>query len=112
MKKAIIYCRSATTDQQSNSELSRQEEDCLAYAKAHNYEVIEVISEAGFSGMDSPRQGLQKLINLCDKNEIEAVIMRDIDRLSRDRNHLENLLQIFIDKHIKLITLMSTEQPF
>ena len=43
MKKAIIYCRSATIDQQSIAELSRQQENCLAYAKAHNYEVIESV---------------------------------------------------------------------
>ncbi|MAU01181.1 MAG: hypothetical protein CL608_28900 [Anaerolineaceae bacterium] len=105
MRKAIIYCRSATADQQSNAQLSRQKEDCLAFAKAHAYEVIEVISEAGFSGLDQARQGLQKLMTLCDENEIKAVITRDIERLSRDRHHLNILMQTFADKHIELVTL-------
>lgn len=105
MRKAIIYCRSATADQQSNAQLSRQQEDCFAYARAQNYEVIEVISEAGLSGLDQSRQGLQKLMALCDENEINAVITRDIERLSRDWQHINSLLQTFADKDIKLVTL-------
>ena len=105
MRKAIIYCRSATADQQSNAQLSRQQEDCLAHAEAHAYEVIEVISEAGFSGLDQSRQGLQKLMALCDEQELKAVITRDIERLSRDRHHINNLMQTFADKHIELVTL-------
>lgn len=105
MRKTIIYCRSATADQQSNAQLSRQQEDCLAYARVHDYEVIEVISEAGFSGLDQARQGLQKLMALCDENEIKAVITRDIERLSRDWQHINSLLQTFADKHIELVTL-------
>lgn len=105
MGKAIIYCRSATADQQSNAQLSRQQEDCLAYARAHNYEVIEVITEAGLSGLDQARQGLQKLMALCDENEIKAVVTSDIERLSRDWQHINSLLQTFVDKDIELITL-------
>ncbi|MBK8904586.1 MAG: recombinase family protein [Anaerolineaceae bacterium] len=105
MSNAIIYCRSATADQQSDAQLSRQKEDCLAYARAHGYEVIEIISEAGFSGLDQSRQGLQKLFALCDENEIKAVITRDIERLSRDRHHFNNLMQAFADKRIELVTL-------
>lgn len=77
----------------------------MAYAEAHNYEVVEIITEAGFSGMDSSRQGIQKLIGLCDENKIKAMIISDADRLSRDRNHLEGLMQVFINQHIELILL-------
>ena len=105
MKKAIIYCRSATVDQNSDTRLSRQKMDCLAYARAHDYEVIEIISEAGFSGLDQSREGLQKLIDLCHENEIKAVVTRDIERLSRDWQHINSLLQTFADKDIELITL-------
>ena len=105
MRKAIIYCRSATADQQSTAQVSRQQKDCLAYARAHNYEIIEVITETGLSGLDQSRQGLQKLMALCDENEIKAVITRDIERLSRDRYHFHNLMQAFAEKHIELVTL-------
>jgi DNA invertase Pin-like site-specific DNA recombinase len=77
----------------------------LAYARAHDYEVIEVISEAGFSGLDQARQGLQKLMALCNEQEIKVVITRDIERLSRDRQHVNNLIQAFADKHIELVTI-------
>ena len=66
---------------------------------------IEVITEAGLSGLDQSRQGLQKLMALCDENEIKAVITRDIERLSRDRYHFHNLMQAFAEKRIELVTL-------
>jgi DNA invertase Pin-like site-specific DNA recombinase len=47
MRKAIIYCRSATVDQQSDAQLSKQQGECLEFAREHNYEVVEIISEAG-----------------------------------------------------------------
>ena len=50
MKKAIVYCRSATADADADVRLSRQERDCLEYAREHNYDVLEVISESGCSG--------------------------------------------------------------
>ncbi|MCL4264760.1 MAG: recombinase family protein [Anaerolineae bacterium] len=107
MKKAIIYCRSATADQQSTVQLSRQKMDCLEYAREHDYEVIEVISEAGLSGLDQSREGLQKLFALCDQQEMRAVITYDIERLSRDMQHINNLMQSFADNHVELVTLKS-----
>ena len=105
MRKAIIYCRSATADQLSNAQLSRQQEDCLAYARAHNYEVIEVITEAGLSGLDQSRQGLQKLMALCDHQEVKAVITYDIVRLSRDMGYLNYLMKTLANKHVELVTI-------
>ncbi|MCC6607906.1 MAG: recombinase family protein [Anaerolineae bacterium] len=107
MKKAIIYCRSATADQQSDAQLSRQKGECLEFAREHNYEVIETVSEAGVSGMDQSRKGLQKLLALCGEHAVTAVITYDIERLSRDWQQINKLLQTFADKHIELVTLKS-----
>jgi hypothetical protein len=43
-----VYCRSATADEDSEMRLSAQASDCLAYAKEHCYDVVEVISKMGF----------------------------------------------------------------
>ena len=107
MRKAIIYCRSATVDQQSDAQLSKQQGECLKFAREHNYEVVEIISEAGVSGMDESREGLQNLIALCGEQAVTAVITFNIERLSRDWQQINNLLQTFAERHIELVTLKS-----
>ena len=107
MNKAIVYCRSATVDQQSDAQLSRQKGKCLEFAREHDYEVLETISEAGVSGKDKSRKGLQKLLALCGEQAVTAVITYDIERLSRDWQQIDSLLQTFADRHIELITLKS-----
>lgn len=103
----VIYCRSATVEQQSDAQLSRQKGECWEFAREHNYEVIETICEAGVSGMDQSRKGLQKLLVLCGEQAVTAVITYDTERLSRDWQQINILLQTFADRHIELVTLKS-----
>jgi DNA invertase Pin-like site-specific DNA recombinase len=110
MKKAIVYCRSATANEDSEMRLSAQASDCLAYAKEHGYEVLEVISEMGIGGLNFNRAGLQKLLSMCHNDEIEAVIVPDISRLSRNREQLKSLFQTFADTQVELVPLFP--QPF
>lgn len=42
MKKLIIYCRVSTELQRDNTSLQMQEERCLAWCKAFNFEVANV----------------------------------------------------------------------
>ena len=109
MKKAIIYCRSAS-DEEAEIRLSVQASNCLAYAQEHGYEVLEVISEMGISGLNLNREGLQKVLSMCYNNEIEAVIVPNISRLSRDRGQLKSLFQTFADTQIELVPL--APKPF
>ncbi len=104
MKKAIIYCRLACADQESDERLSRQKKDCLQYARKHDYQVLEVISEVA-SGINPNRKGLQKLLDICAENEIQAILVQDLERLSRDSNHTKSLLQTFAKTKTRLVTV-------
>ncbi len=104
MKQAIIYCRLACEDQETDERLSRQKGECLQYARKHDYQVVEVISEIA-SGIDPNRKGLQKLLEICAKNEIEAILVQHVDRLSRDLNHTKSLLQTLAKTNTKLVTV-------
>lgn len=105
MKKAIVYCRSATADPESDARLAKQKKDCLEYAREHGFDVLEVISESGYSGLDPHRKGLQKLLSLCDESEIALVITTDITRLSRDQQQVNSLIQTFTNAEVELVTL-------
>lgn len=104
MKKAIIYCRLACEDQESDKRFSRQKRDCLQYARKHDYQVLEVISEVA-SGINPNRNGLQKLLDMCAKDEIEAILVQDLERLSRDLKHTKFLLQTFAKTKTKLVSV-------
>ena len=104
MKKAFIYCRLAAADQESDARLETQKRDCLQYARKHDYQILEVISEVA-SGINPNRQGLQRLLNLCANSKIDAVLVQDFDRLSRDLNHTEALMQTFAKTKTLLISV-------
>jgi DNA invertase Pin-like site-specific DNA recombinase len=57
--------------------------------------------------MDESREGLQNLIALCGEQAVTAVITFNIERLSRDWQQINNLLQTFAERHIELVTLKS-----
>jgi DNA invertase Pin-like site-specific DNA recombinase len=110
MKKAIIYCRSATANEEAEMRLFVQASDCFAYAQEHDYEVLKVISEMGIGGLTLNREGLQKLLFVCHNNEIDAVIVPNISRLSRNREQLKSLFQTFANTKVGLIPL--SPKPF
>jgi len=74
MRNAIIYCRLAAADQESDMKLETQKRDCLQYARKHDYQILEVISEVA-SGINPNRNGLQRLLDLCANNKIDAILV-------------------------------------
>lgn len=104
MKNAIIYCRLAAADQESDAKLETQKRDCLQYARKHNYQILEVISEVA-SGINLNRKGLQRLLDLCANNKVDAILVQDLERLSRDLNHTKTLMQTFAQTKTMLISV-------
>ena len=98
-KKAIIYVRVSTKEQvDEGNSLSTQEKMCREYANKSEYEVAEVFVEQGESAKTADRTELQKLLAYCadKKNNINAVIIYKVDRLSRsvdDYSYLRLLLK-------------------
>jgi DNA invertase Pin-like site-specific DNA recombinase len=104
MKKAIVYCRLAAADQESDARLETQKRDCLQYARIHDYQILEVISEVA-SGINPNRKGLQRLLDLCVNSKIDAVLVQDFNRLSRDLKHTNALMQTFAKTNTMLISV-------
>ncbi|MBL7125154.1 MAG: recombinase family protein [Dehalococcoidales bacterium] len=84
--KAAIYCRVSTEDQErEGTSLQSQLEACLKLARGKGYEVEEeyVIREI-YSGLTIDRPDLTRLINWIHGGEVDAVVIYDSDRFSRD----------------------------
>jgi putative resolvase len=78
-KKTILYARVSTKkqDEYLKNQVKRLEE----YARSNNwnYEVIQEIA----SGVNENRRGLEKLLNMIQRGEVERVVIEYPDRLAR-----------------------------
>ncbi|MFL5328577.1 MAG: recombinase family protein [Gemmataceae bacterium] len=83
---AVVYCRVSTDDQVDNNSLSGQRRDCLERAGRLGCEVLEVFVEEGVSGTREDRPAMAQMLSFCGthRDRIRYVIVKDIDRFSRD----------------------------
>jgi len=78
-KRTILYARVSTKkqDEYLKNQVKRLEE----YARSNNwnYEVIQEIA----SGVNENRRGLEKLLNMIQRGEVERIVIEYPDRLAR-----------------------------
>jgi len=81
--KAIGYIRISTQEQAKEGiSLEAQEDKIRKYAVLHNLSLIEVVRDEGKSGKDLDREGIQKVIALCEKRKVDHLIVYKMDRLT------------------------------
>ena len=78
--KVVLYCRVASDDQLS---LDMQEISLREYADYSGFEVVGCIKDNGVSGLQNDRS-IQDIITLTERRSADAVLCRDVSRLSRD----------------------------
>lgn len=83
---AVIYCRVSTEEQVDNNSLPVQRRDCVEKAEKLGCEVLEVFVEEGVSGTRHDRPAMARMLAYCTEHSdrIRYVIVKDIDRFSRD----------------------------
>src|SRR5215813_7712733 len=89
LRWAAIYARVSTTDQADKGySLPTQIEACQAMARQEGYTVHEThIFKDDYTGTSLNRPQLQQLRALIQARLIQAVIVYDVDRLSRKLAH-------------------------
>ena len=99
MKKVILYVRVSTQQQALNGySIDTQIDKLRSYAKLKDYENIIVLSDNGFSGKNTSRPSFKRMIELVEKNEVEAIIIYSISRFAR--NIVDTLKTIeLLNKH-------------
>lgn len=111
-----IYTRVSTQEQVDGYSLSEQENRLKAYCTARGWAVADVYSDAGFSGGNTDRPALQKMITDINNKKIDTVIVYKLDRLSRSQKDTLNIIEdIFIKNNINFISInenFDTSTPF
>lgn len=104
--KAGIYLRLSHEDIQENNSIEAQRTITTEYAKKVGYNIVQEYVDNGYSGMLDSRPGLNQMIVDIMTNKINMVIVKDISRLTRDKNKTGYYTEIFFpDNDIRFISV-------
>ena len=113
MRRAIGYLRVSTGGQAENgASLPAQRAAVTRYAKENGYLLLEIVEETGSGAVQEGaifahehRPGLLRIIERAKRGEVDAVIVRDFDRLSRDKLTFAYLLRLFARAGVEVISV-------
>ena len=114
--KVAGYIRVSTLEQARGGEsLNVQEVSIRRYAAAHNYELVDIYRDEGFSGANLKRPGINSLREDARSRKFEKVIFNNLSRFGRNARDLMDLYEEFEnDYKISLISInegINTETP-
>jgi site-specific DNA recombinase len=105
-KRAILYARVSTDEQaRSGYSLAQQLERLRGYAADEGYEVLEEVTDAGYSGASLGRPGMDRVRTLGAAGGVYAVLAQDRDRFAREPGHVYVLREELADYDCKLRSL-------
>ena len=92
-KRAALYVRVSTNDQQT----ATQESELQEYARRRGWAVMKIYRDAGISGAVQRRPGLDALIADCRRRRsgIDVVLVWKFDRFARSLRHCLTALEEF-----------------
>ncbi|RDW17012.1 recombinase family protein [Oceanobacillus arenosus] len=112
--KAALYIRVSTREQIENYSIPSQKEKLEAYCKSKGWEIYDFYIDGGFSGSNTDRPDLQRMIS--DIKEIDVVMVYKLDRLSRSqKDTLELIEDTFLKNNVEFVSLtetLDTSSPF
>lgn len=117
INKVAIYVRVSTTSQAEEGYSIEEQIDKLeSYCKIKDWSVYKVYTDGGFSGSNTERPALERLIKDADKKKFDTVLVYKLDRLSRSQKDTLFLIEdVFIKNGIEFLSLQEnfdTSTPF
>jgi site-specific DNA recombinase len=105
--KAIGYVRVSTEEQAKDGvSLDNQKDKIRNYCQYKGFSLAQIIEDAGISGgKNKARAGFVELLDRIESNEIGAVILYSLERLSRDMLTLLALEKLLDEKDLELHTV-------
>ena len=115
MKRVFLYIRVSTQEQaQEGYSVGEQKERLVAYCKAHDWLIVEIYVDPGYSGSNLNRPGIQKLIT--DIKGCDIVLVYKLDRLSRSQRDTLYLIEdVFLPNKADFVSVQEsfdTSTPF
>ncbi len=99
--KTIGYVRVSTDEQaREGVSLDSQKAKIAAYCELNDLELVEIIEDAGKSGKDLNRDGIQSLLERIKGRQVDAVVVYKLDRLSRRVRDTLSLMDLIEKKNL------------
>lgn len=99
--KAIAYVRVSTDEQaREGISLENQKTKIAAYCELNDLSLVEIIEDAGKSGKDLNRDGIQSLLERIKSQQADAVVVYKLDRLSRRVKDTLTLMDLIEKKSV------------
>lgn len=87
--QAVAYCRVSTEDQaEEGFSIEGQISKLSDYARVHDLGEVTVVTDAGLSGRNLNRPGLQQVLQMVEAGDVAHVLIWRLDRLSRNLGDL------------------------
>lgn len=100
MLKVAIYIRVSTQEQADEGySIGAQTDRLTAYCKAKDWLVYGTYIDPGYSGSNTDRPGLKKLIHDVKNKKIDLVLVYKLDRLSRSQKDTLLLIEDVFNKY-------------
>ena len=104
--KAGIYLRLSKEDDNPNNSIVAQRDITLGYARKNNFDVVKEYIDNGWSGILDSRPAFNEMIVDILRKKINMVIVKDLSRLTRDKNKTGYYTEIFFpDNDIRFISV-------
>lgn len=115
--KVAIYSRVSTQEQAINgNSIHEQVERMEKYCEAMKWSVYKKYTDAGFSGANTNRPALKKMIKDIKTGEIDKVLVYKLDRLSRSQLDTLYLIEkVFLINSVDFVSMtenFDTSTPF
>lgn len=102
-KRVALYARVSTLNHGQDPEVQLRE--LRAYCERRGFEIVGEYVDKGISGSREQRPALDKLIAVCHKRLVDAVVVYRYDRFARSLRQLVNALEEFRSIGIDFISI-------
>jgi len=109
--RCAIYCRKSTEDglEQEFNSLDAQREAGEAYIASQKHEgwmaLPTIYSDGGFTGANTDRPAMQRLLEDIRGGRIDAVVTYKVDRLSRSLLDFARLMELFEEHGVSFVSV-------
>lgn len=115
--KVAIYVRVSTSYQaEEGYSIDEQKDKLKAYCKIKDWKIYDVYVDGGFSGANTQRPELERLISDVKRKKVDIVLVYKLDRLSRSQKDTLFLIEdVFTKNDVSFISLQEnfdTSTPF
>lgn len=103
--KTAIYARESSKDITKAPPIQNQIDRAMQFVRDHNFYLVDLFEDNGFSGGDWKRPGLNSMLKCASANRFKFLIVWNTDRIARDLLQFADIFSKLNEKNIKVYSI-------